>query len=152
MTDHARVRHPIATITVEGVAVTVTLTMEHDGVEHVGRLWFESDEEPGEQVSDRGVFPGRTPEAVLARARSLAPLELRDRWWRGLSERRRYHPLRRATGELLGRIRHLNHVAAAMRSGLIDSESAAAELAAAEAELHAMVRQLRDVAGDEDEG
>lgn len=151
MTAPARAHHPIATITVEGVAVTVTLTMAHDGVELVGRLWFESAAEPGQPVSDRGVFPGKSPEAVLARARDLSPTELRDRWWRGLSERRRYHPLRRATGELLDRIRHLNHVAAAMRSGLIDADTAAAELAAAEADMHAMVRQLRDVAGEEDE-
>ena len=66
-------------------------------------------------------------------------------------ETRRFHALRRVTTDVLAKIRRLNRLAIAMRAGLMDTEEAAREIAAAEADLHDLVDRLRDVAGVEDE-
>ena len=68
---------------------------------------------------------------------------------RAASQPRRYHALRRLTVDVLGKIRRLNRLAIAMRAGLMDTEEAAREIAAAEADLHDLVDRLRDVAGVE---
>jgi prefoldin subunit 5 len=57
--------------------------------------------------------------------------------------------LRKATEEIIDRIRYLNRVATSMRAGLLDVEEAAAELDATEKQLHALVDRLRNVAGVE---
>lgn len=148
--NDAHFRRHLGQVRVDDAPVHVELRVDHDGIEHVGRLWFESADAPGVVVSDRAVLPGRSDEAVLARARGLSEAELVDRYRRALSERRRFHPLRRTTSELLGKIRRLNRVATSMRAGLMDADGAARELAAAERDLHDLVRQLREVAGDEE--
>jgi hypothetical protein len=140
----------LATVEIDGRRLEVSLAVEYDGVEYVGRLWFEEAAAPGTAITDRGAIPGRTPAAALALAEQLTPVELEQRYRRGVAERRQYRGLRRVTGEVLGKIRGLNRVATSMRAGLMDAQDAAREIAVAEAELHELVGRLRDVAGADD--
>ena len=144
-------RHSIAVVDIDGAAMDVSVSVEHDGIEWVGRLWFTDPLAPGSSVTDRGALPGRTSEAAIERARRLTHEELVMRYRRGLAERRRFLPLRRVTGEILDRIRTLNRVATSLRAGLMDTDSAAREIGSTEHELHELVTQLRGVAGDDDE-
>ena len=143
-------RHPIASVEVDEQPVDVSVSVDFDGVEHVGRLWFAHRDGTGTMVTDRGALPGRSEEAAIARARALTPDELVSRYRRGLSERRRYRPLRRVTGDIIDGIRKLNRIAATMRAGDLAPDDAAMQMAAVEEELHEHVRRLRDVAGDDD--
>ena len=49
------------------------------------------------------------------------------RYRRAVSERRRFFELRRATEELIAKVRYLNQVSISMRAGLLDAEGAAQE-------------------------
>jgi len=64
-----------------------------------------------------------------------------------LRERRKYDPLRRVTQDMLARVRRLNQVAIALQAGLMDQADGADQLAETEAELHALVADLCDAAG-----
>jgi hypothetical protein len=143
-------RHPIASVVIDDQPMDVSVSVDHDGVEYVGRLWFDTKDVRIGSVTDRGALPGRSEEAAIARARALAPDELVDRYRRGLSERRRYRPLRRVTADIIDGIRKLNRIGAAMRTGDLAVEAAARQMAEIEAELHGLVTRLRDVAGDDD--
>jgi len=79
-------------------------------------------------LPDRGALPGRTKEEVLSRRSVLTNDELIKRHRRALSEKRRFHGLRKATDEILAKIRYLNQVAISMRAGLLDVEGAAQEI------------------------
>jgi hypothetical protein len=140
----------IATIDVEGRRYNVTLRIEHDGVEFVGRLWF-SDEAWADDdgMVDQGVLPGRSAELVITHAQSLGDRELVQRYRRALVQKRRFHALRRHTVEVLENIRHLNALATSMRAGLVDMEEAAAEIDVTEDRLHELIDRLRTVAGVE---
>jgi hypothetical protein len=140
----------VATIHVDGKAVTVSVLLSYDGVEYVGRLWFTDDEYDSEGVPDRGQLSGRSKGEVETLARKLTEPELVARYRRALANRRRFLALRATTGELLRNVRYLNQVAVSMRAGLIDLEGAAQEIDFAEHELHEIVARLRDVAGVED--
>lgn len=143
-------RHPIASVEIDGQPMDVSVSVAYDGVEHVGRLWFAHLDGSGIVVTDRGALPGRTEEAAIARAQALTRDDLVNRYRRGLSERRRYRPLRRVTGDIIDGIRKLNGLAGSMRAGDLAPGDAAAHMAAVEAELHDLVTRLRDVAGDDD--
>lgn len=143
-------RHPIASVEIDGQSMDVSVSVDDDGIEHVGRLWFEHLDGSGTVVTDRGALPGRTEEAAIARARALTHDDLVNRYRRGLSERRRYRPLRRVTGDIIDGIRKLNRLAGSMRAGDLAPNEAAAHMAAVEEELHELVARLRDVAGDDD--
>ena len=149
--DTDAVPFPLPTaVTHDGRRYDVAVRVSFDGVEYVGRLWFR---DPGGQdlagVPDRGVVPGRTLEEAVDLARRFTPDELRRRLQRALAEKRRFRELRAATDEILARVRYVNRVAVAARSGVLESEGAAQELDLAEAELHDLVRQLKTVAGVE---
>lgn len=140
----------VATIDVDGRRYNVALKIDHDGVEFVGRLWF-SDEAWADDdgIVDQGVLPGKSADVVVAHAHTLGEHELVQRYRRAVAHRRRFHGMRQVTVEVLENIRHLNALAASMRAGLVDIESAAAEIETTEDRLHELIDRLRHVAGVE---
>lgn len=139
----------LGTLRVDDRDVRVTLATAPDGVEFVGRLYFAEPGDDGHGIPDRGVVPGRSLEVVVARARELTPDELRLRHRRADAEKRRFHDLRALVSDILSQVRYLNQVGVSMRSGLLDAEGATQELALTEAQMVAVVRQMRAVAGVE---
>lgn len=138
----------VATITVDERSYDVAVVIDHDGVEHVGRLWFsESDWDEDEGIRDQGVLPGRSPNEVLAAAHALTAQDLLLRYRRAVADKRRCHGLRKITDDVLTDIRHLNKVATSMRAGLLELDEAAAEIDNTERRLHQMIGQLRHFAG-----
>jgi hypothetical protein len=135
-------------IEIDGRSFDITVTVEFDGIEHVGHLWFtDSEWDDDDGVRDRGAIPGRTPHEILEHARAIAPSDLTMRYRRAVSEQRRHHGLRKLTDDVLDGIRHLNKVATSMRAGLLDIDEAASEIDETEQRLHVMISQLRNVAG-----
>lgn len=145
------IQSDVRTIDVDGRSIHVTVRSAFDGIEYVGRLWFAEELAGAADVADHGALPGRSHDDVASLAHALTPAELQRRYQRALSERRRYRPLRRATEDILSKIRHLNQVAMSLQAGLIDGGSAAHEIAATEAQLHGLVERLRELAGLEDD-
>ena len=141
----------IDVLQVGGDDVRVWLEIEHDGIEFVGHLWFGGKAVGGRGAVDRAVLPGNSHDEVIARAKRLTKPELLKRFERAMRERRRYDPLRRATQDMLAKVRRLNQVAIALQAGLLDSNDGADQLAAAEAQLHDIVGRLREAAGVEEE-
>jgi hypothetical protein len=86
---------------------------------------------------------------VLALAQRLTPPELALRYRRALAERRRFFELRRATEDVLQKIRYLNQVSISMRAGLLDKEGAAQELDLTEKQLYELIERLKGSAGVE---
>jgi hypothetical protein len=127
----------------------VTCKVVFDGIEYVGHLWFADEAWDDSGVPDRGSLPGRTREETLTLARRLTPQELMLRYRRALAEKRRFSGLRKATEDILEKIRYLNQVAISMRAGLLDSEGAAAEIELTERQLHEIVEKLKMFAGIE---
>jgi len=146
-----RGRSEITTAEVDGKSLGVSMWIVFDGIEHVGRLWFAEEGWDDDGIPDRGAFPGRTREEVIALGKRLTPQELAQRYRRAQAEKRRYHSLRRITDEILSRIRYLNQVGISMRAGLLDVDGAAQELEMTERQLHELVDRLRPTAGDEAE-
>ena len=139
----------IATFDAGGKRINASIRVLFDGIEYVGRLWFADESLDSPPLPDRAGFPGRTREEAIDLARRLTPQELAKRHRRALSEKRRFHGLRRATDEILSKIRYLNQVAISMRAGLLDLEGAAQELELTERQLHDCISKLRDQAGVE---
>jgi hypothetical protein len=140
----------IATIESDGRRYNVSCRVVFDGVEFVGRLWFSDESWDDLGLPDRGAFPGRTKEESIALARRLTPDELVRRHRRAVAEKRKFHGLRRATDEVLAKIRYLNQVAISMRAGLLDVDGAAGEIDLTEKQLHALIDRLAAYAGVED--
>jgi hypothetical protein len=140
----------VATLEVEGRSYDVTVRVVYDGIEYVGRLWFASDEWDEVGIPDRGAIPGRTRDAVVADARKLTGEDLRLRFRRATADKRRFLGLRRATEEILSKIRYLNQVAVSMRAGLLDVDGAAQEIGLTERQLHDLIDNLRTHAGIEE--
>jgi hypothetical protein len=141
----------VATIEHDGRRLDVTCRIAFDGIEYVGRLWFADATLADSGIPDRGALPGRNREEVLALATRLSPPELALRYRRAVAERRRFLQLRRATEEILTRIRYLNQVSISMRAGLLDGEGAVQEVDQTEKQLRELVEALRFVAGIEGE-
>jgi hypothetical protein len=148
MALHDIIQPHIATIDHDGRRLDVSCRIAFDGIEYVGRLWF-ADERLAESLPDRGALPGRSRDEVLALAQRLTHPELALRYRRAISERRRFFELRRATDEVLSKIRYLNQVSISMRAGLLDAEGAAQELELTEKQLHELISRLRFAAGVE---
>ena len=140
----------IATIESDGRRYNVSCRVVFDGVEFVGRLWFADESWDDLGLPDRGAFPGRTKEESIALAKRLTPDELVRRHKRAVAEKRKFHGLRRATDEVLAKIRYLNQVAISMRAGLLDVDGAAQEIDLTEKQLHALIDRLAAYAGIED--
>ena len=140
----------IATLDVGDRTYNVSVRVVYDGVEYVGRLWFASDEWEEVGLPDRGALPGRTRDEVVEAARRLTQDDLRLRFRRASADKRRFLGLRRATEEILAKIRYLNQVAVSMRAGLLDVEGAAQEIGLTERQLHDLIDHLRAHAGVEE--
>jgi len=140
----------VTTIESEGKRYTVSVRITFDGIEYVGRLWFADESWDDLGLPDRGPLPGRTKDEVLALARRLTADELIRRHRRALAEKRRYHGLRKATDEIIAKIRYLNQVAISMRAGLLDVEGAAQEIDLTEKQLHLLIDRLAVHAGIEE--
>jgi hypothetical protein len=138
----------IATIEHDGRKLDVSCRIAFDGIEYVGRLWF-ADQKLAESIPDRGALPGRSRDEVLALAHRLTHPELALRYRRAVSERRRFLELRRATDDVLSKIRYMNQVAISMKAGLLDAEGASQELEMTEKQLYDLIDRLRDAAGVE---
>ena len=139
----------IASLDYDGRQFNVSCRIAFDGIEYVGRLWFADEGWDDGGLPDRGAIPGRTREEVIVVARRLTQQDLMLRYRRALAEKRRFTGLRRATDEILGKIRYLNQVAISMRAGLLDTEGAAAEIDLTERQLHDIIEKLRAFAGIE---
>jgi hypothetical protein len=151
MTDAVNLEQPhIATTEMDGRRFHAMLRIVFDGVEYVGRLWFADEAWQDRELPDRGPFSGRTPEEVLAAAKRLTDEELRMRYARALSEKRRFLGVRRVTDQILARIRYLNTLGLSMRTGKIEPSDAQKEIAASIAQLHELVDSLLEVAGTEE--
>jgi hypothetical protein len=140
--------HSLGSIDVDGQRYDVSLRVAYDGIEHVGRLWFiPEDRLP---LSDHGsALSGATLTDAIEAARRLTPDDLTRRFRRAQTEKRRYHGLREATGELLAKVKYMNRVAISMRAGVIDREGAAQELELIEQQMIDIVRRFRALAGIE---
>ena len=149
MALHDIIQPHVATIDHDGRRLDVTCRIAFDGIEYVGRLWFADTDLADSGITDRGALPGRSRDEVLALAQRLTPPELTLRYRRAVAERRRFMNLRRATDDVLGKIRYLNQVSISMRAGLLDEEGAAQEIDITEKQLHDLVEKLRDAAGVE---
>lgn len=145
-TDQVEELH-VTTVEIEGRSYNVTISIQQDEVECVGRLHFSDAEWDDDGVIDHGTIPGRDANEVLRHAQELRPTELALRFRRAQTDNRRFHGLRRLTAEVLADIRHLNRVATSMRAGLLDVDEAAAEIDETEQRLHVMIDELRHFAG-----
>lgn len=140
---------PIPRFEVAGRRYVTTCRIAWDGVEYVGRLWFVDESGTDGGVPDRGAIPGRSPEDVHEFVSKLTPDDLVRRLKRAQAEKRRFLALRRATDEMLVKIRYLNQVAVAVRAGLLDADGASAEMDLTEQQLRDMIGRLRELAGTE---
>lgn len=140
----------IATIEHGGRRLAVSVRISYDGIEYVGRLWYTEEGWEDAGIPDRGALPGLTKDEVLAMARRLTNEDLVQRYRRAMAEKRKFKGLRRATDEILAKIRYLNQVAISMRAGLLDIEGAAQEIDGTEKQLHELIDRLRHHAGVED--
>jgi len=80
----------------------------------------------------------------------LTTEELIRRHHRAVAEKRRFNGLRKATDEVLAKIRYLNQLAISMRAGLLDMDGAAQEIDLTEQQLHTLIDRLATYAGVED--
>lgn len=140
---------PIATIDHQGRRIIVTCRIGFDGVEYIGRLWFAPEDGTEPAMPDRSAVPGRTRDEVLAQAQRLTPHELTVRHRRAIAEKRRYLSLRRATDEIIAKIRYMNQLAISMHAGVIDPDGAQQEILLTEHQIIDVVTRLKDYAGVE---
>jgi hypothetical protein len=140
---------PIATIDHQGRRIFVTCRIGFDGVEYVGRLWFAPEDGAEAALPDRAAVPGRSRDEVLAFAQRLTSQELTVRHRRAQAEKRRYVSLRRATEEIIAKIRYMNQLAISMQAGVIDVDGASQEIELTEQQIVEVVSRLKDYAGVE---
>ena len=138
---------PIASIDHQGRRYNVTCRIGFDGVEYIGRLWFAPEDGNEPAMPDRAAVPGRTRDEVLSFAQRFTPQELVVRHRRALAEKRRYLSLRRATDEIIAKVRYMNQLALSMKAGVIDPEGAGQEMLLTEQQIIDVVVRLKDYAG-----
>jgi hypothetical protein len=140
---------PIGIIEYQGRRIAVTCRTGFDGIEYIGRLWFGPEDESEAATPDRAPISGRSRDEVMERAQELTPHELSVRFRRANAEKRRYLSLRRATDEIIAKIRYMNQIAVAMRAGVIDPDGAAQEIELTEHQIIDVVQRLKEFAGVE---
>src|SRR5947208_4746878 len=99
---------------------------------------------------DHAAGPARTTAAAAAIARKLTPQDLERRCHRALADKRRYIRLRRATEEIITKIKYMHRVAVTMRHGMLDSEGASQELELIQKQIEEIVKTLPFHAGIEE--
>lgn len=142
--------HQIRTINIDGQKYYVSLRVGYDGVEHIGRLMF-TDASTEIFYQDHGGVPGISVLDAVRKAKEFTESQLQQRCHRALSEKRRFGKLRRATDEMIDKIKYLNRVAVGLEKGTIDRDSGNQELDSVQAQLLDIVKKLRMHAGVEDE-
>src|SRR5687767_1675315 len=142
--------HEIRTITVDGQKYSVSLRVAFDGVEYLGRLRF-TDAATEITYQDHGTIPGSSPLEAVRKAKEFSAMEIEQRCYRALSEKRRFSKLRSATDEMINKIKHLNRVAIGLEKGMIDPAGGKQELDLVQSQLLEIVKTLRLHAGVEDE-
>jgi hypothetical protein len=140
---------PIGTIDYQDRRIAVSCRIGFDGVEYVGHLWFAPEDGTGPALPDRAAIPGRSRDDVLAFAQRLTPHELVVRHRRALAEKRRYFRLRRATEEIIAKVKYMNQIAISMQAGVIDPDGASQELELTEQQIVEIVGRLKEFAGVE---
>ena len=140
---------PIATIEHQGRRYVVTCRIGFDGVEYIGRLWFGPQDGSEPPMPDRSAVPGRTRDEVLSFAQRFTAQELMVRHRRALAEKRRYLSLRRATDEIIAKVRYMNQLALSMKAGVIDPDGANQEMLLTEQQIIDVVMRLKEYAGVE---
>lgn len=141
--------HPIRPISVDGQKYLVSLRVGYDGVEYVGRILF-TDQSTQIFYQDHGGVPGISVLDSVRKAKEFTDAQLEQRCHRALAEKRRFGKLRRATDEMIEKIKYLNRVAVGLEKGTIDREGGNQELDHVQAQLLEIVKQLRLHAGVED--
>ena len=140
---------PIASFDHQGRRYIVTCRIGFDGVEYIGRLLFAPQDGAEAPMPDRSAVPGRTRDEVLSLAQRFTPQELMVRHRRAMAEKRRYLSLRRATDEIIAKVRYMNQLALSMKAGVIDHDGAAQEMLLTEQQIIDVVVRLKDYAGVE---
>ena len=148
MSEYGIVQQHLTTIEMDGKPCDVSVRIAYDGIEYIGRLFF-SDPATGQGIPDHGAIPGRTVEEAVTFARRLTLEDFTRRYHRARADKRRYTLLRKATDEMLMKIKYMNRVAINMRKGLLDADGAKQEIELIQRQLHDMIDRLPDQAGVE---
>jgi hypothetical protein len=148
MSEYGVVQQHLSTIEMDGKPCDVSVRIAYDGIEYIGRLVF-ADPATGQGIPDHGAIPGRTVEEAVQFARRLTLEDFTRRYHRAHADKRRYTMLRKATDELLMKIKYMNRVSINMRTGLLDVEGAMQEIELIQRQLHEMVDRLPAQAGQE---
>jgi hypothetical protein len=149
MSDYGIVQHHLTTIDMDGKPCDISVRIAYDGIEYIGRLFF-SDPATGTGIPDHGAIPGRTVEEAVQFARGLTIEDFTRRYHRARADKRRYTLLRKATDEMLMKIKYMNRVSINMRKGLLDAEGARQEIELIQRQLHEMIDRLPSQAGQEE--
>jgi hypothetical protein len=149
MAEYGVVQQQLSTIEMDGKPCDVSVRIAYDGIEYIGRLYF-SDPETGHGMPDHGAIPGRTVDEAILLARRLTLEDFTRRYHRARADKRRYNALRKATDEMLLKIKYMNRVAINMRKGLLDAEGARQEIELIQRQLHEMIDRLPTQAGLEE--
>jgi hypothetical protein len=139
----------LSTIQMDDKPCDVSVRIAYDGIEYIGRLFF-SDPTTGTGIPDHGAIPGRTIEEAINFARRLTLEDFTRRYHRARADKRRYSALRKATDEMLMKIKYMNRVSINMRKGLLDAEGANQEIELIQRQLHDMIDRLPAQAGLEE--
>ena len=142
--------HQIRAITLDERKYYVCLRVGYDGIEHVGRLRF-TDAETEITYQDHAAIPGISALDAVRKAKELTPKEVEARCHRALAEKRRFGKLRKATDQMIDKIKYLNRVAIDLEKGKLDREGGHQELDLVQGQLLEIVHSLRLHAGVEDE-
>ena len=142
--------HQIRTLSIDGQKYFVCLRVGYDGIEHVGRLRF-TDAVTEITYQDHGAIPGISALDAVRKAKELSSTEIEQRLHRALSEKRRYSKLRKATDNMIEKIKYMNRVAIDLEKGRLDRDGGRQELDQVQEQLIDNVRTLKGHAGVEDE-
>jgi hypothetical protein len=150
MPPSASTDHQIRTIVIDGQKYFVCLRVGFDGIEYVGRLRF-TDASNEVTYQDHSAVPGISALDAVRKAKEFSTTEVEQRCHRALAEKRRFGKLRRATDQMIDKIKYLNRVAIDLEKGKLDRDGGQQELDLIQEQLIDIVRSLRMHAGVEDE-
>jgi hypothetical protein len=150
MSDYGVIQQQhLSTIEMDGKPYNVSVRIAYDGIEYIGRLFF-IDPATGAGIPDHGAISGRTIEEAIQFARRLTLEDFTRRYYRARADKRRYSALRKATEEILMKIKYMNRVSINMRKGLLDAEGAKQEIELIQRQLHEIIDRLPAQAGLEE--